>query len=181
MALEHLDKKVLERVKLHFWGDKKIEERISIRADLRDRIQTHAFRPHQEFIAEFVAQIGAAFLSLHGDYYSYALPSKIFEYINLEKPVLASGPEGGLKRFVEENAIGYFSHYKSASELASNITRLVKHKGRLSEFGKNVQRIKPNFSTELQTRKLSELLEKRFFTKDEICAESSASLTTQVV
>lgn len=159
-ALGLLEESIARKIRLHFWGTRGIEERTLIPSRLKAKVKTHAFKPREEFLNEFLQEIDVGFLSLHGDYFRYALPSKIFEYINAQKPVLASGPEGELKRFIEDNRIGLWSHFEDPAKLAEHMTKLLQNPAMLNDLTRHVQAIKPKLSTQVQTKALSDILQK---------------------
>ncbi len=158
-ALSLLPEEILKKVKVHFWGHKNISRRIDVADRLSGNIVTHDFVARDQFICDFQQKVDVAFLSLSGDYFEYALPSKIFEYINAEKPILASGPSGAMEQFIKKEAIGIFVNYKEKEALSHQISLLATHPEILEGFKNNIKVIKPRFLTEKQTCKLSALFQ----------------------
>jgi glycosyltransferase involved in cell wall biosynthesis len=101
-----------------------------------------------------------AFISVGHEELYFMLTSKIFYCLNVEKPILASAPEGELKNFIERYRIGLWSHFKDIQGLADNLKELYTNREKLHQFKQNMKSIKNEFSMEVQAGKLSVLMEK---------------------
>ncbi len=78
-----------------------------------------------EELKEYIqANIHIGFVSLVKDYYGACVPSKIYEYINFELPILAALPSGDGLDIVNDNKFGLACKYNNTSELQNNIERM---------------------------------------------------------
>lgn len=128
------------------------------RKTMTEGINYRGFIPHAEVLGEILnADVG--FFSLASDVYSYAAPTKLFEYIKLEKPILAALPDGEAKRIIEQYDIGKVSHYSDIDGLARNMYELYVNSQECERLRQNIAKVKPLFSIEHQVKKLSALLE----------------------
>lgn len=78
-----------------------------------------------KYLEFFDKNIDIGFLSLKGKYFSACIPSKLYEYINLEKPVLALLPKGDAYNIIEKNEIGEVSDEFSKEKLEELISKLI--------------------------------------------------------
>jgi len=62
--------------------------------------------PHDEFLKFMSDNIDVGFVSLTSDYLGACVPSKIYEYINLELPILGALPDGDGKDIINQNKYG---------------------------------------------------------------------------
>jgi len=86
------------------------------------------------------------------------LPSKIFEYLGMERPVLIS-VDGEARRLVEEAGAGIFVPPEDAEELVAAIGRLVAEPGRLEAMGRRGRRhVLAHYDRQVLARRYAELL-----------------------
>ena len=86
-----------------------------------------SFVPHMESdkYVNFVQQkIDVGFVSLVGDYFASCVPSKIYEFINMCKPILAALPNGDAKEIINTNGFGIACYYKDYQGLKKAIVDL---------------------------------------------------------
>lgn len=101
---------------------------------------------HLEFLEYFYKNIDIAFLPLIGDYFGACIPSKLYEYINLEKPILAVLPEGDAKNLILDLEIGEVIDLKdNLKEAQEKINLLISNK---TKYIKNIRKIKSKFNME---------------------------------
>ncbi len=52
---------------------------------------------HRDYIIYMQTNVDVAFLSLSKEYFSACIPAKLYDYINIGLPILASLPDGEAK------------------------------------------------------------------------------------
>jgi len=77
----------------------------------------------------------------------------------MERPILATGPEGALKDFVLQHNIGRFSRADDMEGQMADILFFLEHPEERQRMVENIRRIKPEFSMANQVAKLSGRLE----------------------
>lgn len=85
------------------------------------------FVPHManDKYVEFVQNnFDIGFVSLVGDYFASCVPSKIYEFINMSKPILAALPNGDAKEIINTNGFGIACYYKDYQGLKKAIVDL---------------------------------------------------------
>lgn len=75
------------------------------------------FMPHDEFLDFMSENIDIGFVSLTSDYLGACVPSKIYEYINLELPMIGALPEGDGMEIVNDNGYGVACKYNDLDGL----------------------------------------------------------------
>lgn len=101
---------------------------------------------HEKVPGELIrARIGVTSLSGNRSLAS-AIGTKTYEYLAAGLPVacLAPFPESELKKFIEENRIGFYS--RNAQGFARNLVRLLRDGGRLSAMSQNALRVSTRYS-----------------------------------
>ena len=89
--------------------------------DLRDHINLLDAMPHEKYLKYTIENGNAGFLSLTNELSEYCVPSKLYEYINLELPILGF-IKGQGKEIIEKENFGLVSD--SVKELKENILKL---------------------------------------------------------
>lgn len=81
--------------------------------------------PHNEFLHYMQTNADIGFLSLTSAYAGNCLPSKLYEYINLGLPILASLPDGQAKNLIQERGYGIVCNDGDISSLRDAVTLLL--------------------------------------------------------
>ncbi|WP_152287863.1 glycosyltransferase [Flavicella marina] len=100
-----------------------------------------------------LATIGLSLEEDLGLNYRYALPNKLFDYIQAEVPCLVSDlPE--MKKIVLDNKIGEVLKKRTPLDLANQIEDICKNKSKYNSFKKHLQLAKQDFNWEMESEKL---------------------------
>jgi glycosyltransferase involved in cell wall biosynthesis len=144
-------------VLVDYYGPQNYYTRLFLRKYLSDTIRFKGYRPFQEILRE-LAGADLAYSSLRAEQKSYCIPSKVFQYLSVETPILAAGPEGALKDLIHRNGIGRFSAYGDLASQADDIRSLLGNEHARMEMVRNIRRVKQRFAMRNQVRTLSEHL-----------------------
>jgi glycosyltransferase involved in cell wall biosynthesis len=144
-------------VLVDYFGPQNYYTRLFLRNYLSDTIRFRGYRPFQEILGE-LADADLAYSSLRADAKSYCIPSKVFQYLSVETPILAAGPEGALKEMITRTGIGRFSAYEDLASQANDIRYLLGNEGSRMEMVENIRRIKQQYAMRSQVKTLSEHL-----------------------
>ena len=68
--------------------------------------------------------VDVGFVSLTSEYYGACVPSKIYEYLNYELPILAALPKGDGEIIINSNLFGVCCHYQDLEALSKNIIQI---------------------------------------------------------
>ena len=107
---------------------------------------------YQEFVNN---QIDVGFFSLVGSLSELCVPSKLYEYINLEIPVLGV-INGDGKQIINDNKIGFVCT-PDKEDIIRGIVYL-KDIENLAQAKKNIKKIKPDWSLEAKYQKALNLI-----------------------
>ena len=123
-----------------------------VRQHLSRGIEYGGFLPHEQVMQRLVGS-DVGFLSLGEKSLAYATPTKLFEYIDLEKPVLAVVPPGATRDFIEGMGLGLVADLDDVDQLAAHIHDLASRPELRRQFVANIRRVKDQFSAERQVEK----------------------------
>ena len=113
---KNLDKK--ENIEIYFIGDISLNKTLQKIKKLEDKnIIFIDFLPHNQFLEFMSKNIDVGFVSLVNDYLGACVPSKIYEYINLELPMIGALPNGDGKDIINENYYGIACKYDDIDRL----------------------------------------------------------------
>lgn len=115
------------------------------------------FLPHEEFLKFMAENIDIGFVSLTEDYFGACVPSKIFEYINLEIPIFAALPDGDAIDIINENNYGIACIYNDEVSLKKAIEKLNKPEY-LESMTRSIIKDKENWSMEVRVLEVQSLL-----------------------
>lgn len=142
-------------IKLYFIGNRKNYKPLQNIDD--NNVHFIDFLPHEEFLKFMCENIDVGFVSLVNDYYGACVPSKIYEYINLGLPMLATLPDGDGKEMINEFGFGLACRYDDIDQLSENIKKMLDDK-KLIEYEKNVLEKKLEFSMKEKIKEVDSLL-----------------------
>jgi glycosyltransferase involved in cell wall biosynthesis len=151
-AVNHID-----NVKLVIIGDGDIAGDLKRMADkpaLRNKVQFIPRMPYEELISYTAqADIGISLEEKTGLNYYYALPNKLFDYIQARIPVLVSDfPE--MARIVNEHDVGLAVSISDALQLASVIREMIEDESRIRIWKKNLEKAAKILCWEKEEKKL---------------------------
>ena len=109
-------------IEIYFIGNINSNKTLLKIRELNDKnIKFIEFLPHNEFL-EFMSQnIDIGFVSLTSDYLGACVPSKIYEYINLELPMIGALPDGDGKDIINSKGYGKACKYNDIEGLSKEI------------------------------------------------------------
>ena len=129
-------------IKIYFIGDISINKTLQEIKNLEDKnIKFINFLPHNEFLEFMSKNIDVGFVSLTSDYLGACVPSKIYEYINLELPLIGALPDGDGKDIINSNGYGNACKYDDIVGL-SNVMNSFLDKSYLEDIKLNIIRDK---------------------------------------
>ena len=103
--------------------------------------------PHNEFLHYMQTNADIGFLSLTSAYAGNCLPSKLYEYINLGLPILASLPDGQAKNLIQERGYGIVCNDGDISSLRDAVTLLLEP-ARYAAFCRTINEEHENWACE---------------------------------
>ncbi len=131
--------------------------RARIKKHLGDGIRRIDFAPRAR-IPELVAECDVGCLSLGGDLYSYALPTKLYDYIHFQLPMLAILPKGEARSVIESHGFGLLADCGKPSQVAEAIEKLRKEHVR-DRIRERMAAARGEFLLSTQVAKMSERME----------------------
>jgi len=109
-------------IEIYFIGNININRKLLKIRELNDQnIKFIDFLPHNQFLEFMSKNIDVGFVSLTSDYLGACVPSKIYEYINLELPILGALPNGDGKDIINTFEYGKAHKYDNIEELAKSM------------------------------------------------------------
>ena len=160
-AFETLDSRSKNKISILFVGniDKKYKRIFKKYMKKGLKIEVRGFMQREQLVKTIVPEIDFALLSLNGDYFSNAFPSKFYDYINFGLPIIAAIPSTGeLYRTINENGYGIAVHYEDVNALASAINKIVNDEKFRSQCLANIKKDKFMWSMEHNIGKLDKYL-----------------------
>ena len=153
--LVELSADVAAKVLVDLYGNDGWYARRFLRPHLTQNVRFHGYVPFTTAM-ERLREADVAFVSHRVD---SSFSSKIYQYINLGKPILAVTKNADLRAFVESNGIGWTSPSGDVQRLAEVLREIYEQRERLPEIARNVLKLKPQMSLKAQAGKMSRLLE----------------------
>jgi glycosyltransferase involved in cell wall biosynthesis len=115
------------------------------------------FVPQAE-MARHLAITDIGFFSLSDATYSYATPTKLFDYIEAGVPIVASLPDGAARTMVERYKIGLVADAGDVVGLAHCLQEMVENKALRDRCRDNMKAIRDEFRPQIQVDKWSKML-----------------------
>ena len=147
------------KVFVDYYGPNNFYTKLFLPKYLKENIHFRGYLPFKKVLKE-IAQADMGYSSLQYKRNAYiSAPSKVFQYISMETPILAVGPNNSaLQTFVESNQIGTFSYYHDIEGQAEQIYYLLTHPDVRYEMSQKLKKVKPTFSMKHQVKLLSHIL-----------------------
>jgi len=146
------------KIEIDVYGQKGYYYYLKYRKTLVEGINFKGFIGHDELMNRLSREADIGYFSLSDERYSYATPTKLFEYINLEIPILAALPDGEAKNLIQKHAIGKVAQYSDVDDLAQKIYEYYTNPEDRREKRENIRRIKNNFDIRKQANNMSDTL-----------------------
>jgi glycosyltransferase involved in cell wall biosynthesis len=146
-----------KNVKLFFIGDISGYEPLSNIYD--NRVEFIDQLPHSEFLTFMNEKIDVGFVSLGEEYFGACVPSKIYEYINLELPIFGMLPKGDAQDMINTNGYGIAIDFDKTDTLKEVLGKL-EDREILNNFRDNIIKDKSNWSFDEQFKKVDLYLKK---------------------
>ena len=124
-----------KNIELYFIGD--IKNYTPLNNISEKNIHFIDFLPHDEFLKFMCENIDVGFVSLISDYFGACVPSKIYEYINLELPMIGALPLGDGKDIINNKNYGIACDYNDIEGL-SNAIKIFNNKEYISNIKKTI-------------------------------------------
>lgn len=140
--------KDMSNVKATFIGNYKENH---ILCSLKDHVNLLNKMKHEDYMEYLYLNADAGFLSLNNDLSEYCVPSKLYEYINFELPIIGY-IKGQAEEIINENQFGFVAN--NIDELKKNIKKIIDKKN-IVLIKSNLKREKPNWSMD---KKLAEII-----------------------
>jgi len=106
-------------IELYFIGD--ITNYKPLQSIKENSVHFIDFLPHNEFLKFMSENIDVGFVSLTNEYFGACVPSKIYEYINLELPMIGALPLGDGKDIINDKNYGIACDYDDIEGLSNTI------------------------------------------------------------
>lgn len=147
----------ITKVKLYLIGDHHLYPRLDIykKSEYKGTINfmdQMSLEQYEEFVFN---KIDIGFLSLVGSLSELCIPSKLYDYINLELPVLAA-IKGDAAQIIKDNKIGVVCKSEK-DDIIKAINFFLESKN-LEQAKKNIKKIKPNWSLKIKFQKALKLI-----------------------
>lgn len=159
-AIQHMEKKYPHtkgKVVVDYYGPQNFYTRLFLRKYLSDNIRFRGYVPFQTALAA-IAQADIAYTSLKNEGKAYCVPSKVFQYIAMETPILAVGPGGALKTFISQHQLGRYSSSDDIDAQAEDIYYFLQNHQAQQEIVDSIRKVKPQFAMQAQVHRLSKHL-----------------------
>lgn len=159
-AIKRMQQKYPEtkgRVLVDFYGPSNFYTKLFLRRYLSKNVRFHGYVPFKQAL-EAISQADLAYTSLKSSSKVYCIPSKVFQYIAMETPILAVGPTGALQEFITTNQLGRFALVDDLDAQADNIYYFLRNQQAKTTVTETIKKIKPEFSMQQQVMRLSEYL-----------------------
>ena len=145
------------RIRIELYGPLNPYFRLKVKPRLAQNCLYKGFVP-QNIVADRLLRTDIGFFSLSDSIYSYATPTKLFDYIENGVPIVASLPRGASRDIIEEYKIGLVADIGDVEGLARQLKRMVEEDMLRAECRKNMGQIREFFSTKSQIDRWKDIL-----------------------
>lgn len=159
-AIQHLEQKYPHtkgKVSVDYYGPENYYTRLFLRKYLSDNIRFLGYVSFQKAL-QAIARADLAYTSLKDEKKAYCIPSKVFQYIAMEVPILAVGPGGELQKFISVHQLGRYSLSDDIDSQAEDIYYFLQNRANRQKIVDTIQKEKPQFAMQAQVSKLSDHL-----------------------
>jgi len=144
-------------LQVDFYGPESPYFKLHIRPHLVPGTLFHGFLSHAQ-VVEQLRNADLGFLSLADPVFAYATPTKLFEYIEYEIPMVASLPGGAARELIERHGLGLVAEAGDVEGLAACLEKLCCQPELRARLRADLARAKPRFRPEAQAEKWREIL-----------------------
>ncbi len=169
--LQKADPMWQERLQVEFYGPESPYFNVKIRKLLMLGCEFGGFKPQVE-IARRLAVVDIGFFSLSDATYSYATPTKLFDYIDAGVPIVASLPPGAARDIIERYGIGIVADEGDVDGLAHCLKEMVENEALRRRCRANTAAIRDEFQPQRQVDKWSKMLVSMGLQKNEVETEA---------
>lgn len=113
--------------------------------------------PHDKFQVYMLQNVDIGLVSLANKYYGACVPSKLYEYISLNIPILGFLPFGDAREIINQNHFGIATNWGDLASSRSAMSEISKHKN-LKKFKSNILKDKTKWSMKTKILELHKLL-----------------------
>jgi len=125
---------------------------------LNNEIRYEGYAERNKLIKE-IKRADVGLFSLSNKTFSYATPTKLFEFIELEVPILAMLPKGSAREIIEKDNIGLVCDPNDIDGFARNIYSLFRNESLRKKIVKNIKKIKDHYSFSTQINRWINVIE----------------------
>lgn len=154
------------QIRIEMYGPANRYFRRHVAPHLCEGVEFMGFVPRSEVMAKMVCA-GAGFLSLSSPVLAYATPTKLFEYLDLGRPILASLPPGATRELIEGERIGLVADAGDIEQLARHLYTLYQDEELRSSMTANILRLREDFAPKTQIDRWRKLILKLVETPEE--------------
>ncbi|MBI4489899.1 MAG: glycosyltransferase [Deltaproteobacteria bacterium] len=147
-----------ERLQVDLYGPASPYFKLRVQRHLVPGTHFHGFVAHDQ-MAERLREADLGFLSLGDPVYAYATPTKLFEYIEYEVPMVGVLPPGASRDLIAGHELGLVAEVGDVAGLAACLEQLCCQEELRRRLRTNLARVKPRFRPEAQLYKWRGVLE----------------------
>ncbi|MCC7264381.1 MAG: glycosyltransferase [Candidatus Latescibacteria bacterium] len=141
-----------QTLELDLYGPASHYFKLRVQQHLGPGITYHGFVDHQQ-ITEQLRRADLGFLSLSDPVYAYATPTKLFEYIEYEVPMVGVLPPGASRDLINRHGLGLVAGVGDVAGLANCLEQLCCQPELRRRLRANLAAVKPLFAPRTQLYK----------------------------
>jgi hypothetical protein len=153
MMLELL--KYSDRVRLFFVGDRSGYYPLKNIND--SRVEFIDYLPHDKFLNFMQKDMDIGFVSLSQNYFGACIPSKIYEYINLNLPMFGMLPKGDAQDIINKNGYGIAIDFDKPYLIDSALNKLIDREN-IKKYRQNIAIDRSKWSFENRFKKVDKYI-----------------------